>query len=73
MQQLVFEAMRLRGQFLRLNPCNPVDAQQAQHAKQAQHTQAAQHAQRDDDAARPAAHNGFNHSCVPANFLVSIR
>ena len=73
MQQLVFEAMRLRGQFLRLNLCKPVDSQQAQHVKQAQHAQAAQHAHYDDDGPQPAAQNGSNHASVPANILVSIR
>ena len=72
MQQLVFEAMRLRGQFLRLNTCKPRDSQQAQHAKQAQHAQAAQHTELDHDAAQPAVQNGYNHSSVPANLLVSI-
>ena len=67
MQQLVFEAMRLRGQFLRLNPCKPVDSEQAQHA------QAAQRAQHADDAAQPAVQNSFDHSSVPANILVSTR
>ena len=75
MQQLVFEAMRHRGQFLRLNTCKPIDSQQAEHAKQAQHAQAAQYTELDHeihDAAQPAVQNGYNHSSVPANLLVSI-
>ena len=64
MQQLVFEAMRLRGQFVRLNPKNPFSPHLAEGAQHAQHT---------ESVAQTAAHSAVTGSSVPPNLLVSIQ